>query len=57
MGSVVSHEFGPRNNLLTTITIPEKSPGAFTKADAFALDKAGRLYIYDDKAQSIQVYQ
>ena len=49
--------FGPRNNLLTTVTIPEKSPGAFTKADAFALDKAGRLYIYDDKAQSIQVYQ
>jgi TolA-binding protein len=49
--------FGPRNRLLTTITIPEKSPGAFPRASAFALDRAGRIYIYDDRAQTIQVYQ
>jgi TolA-binding protein len=49
--------FGPRYRLLTAITIPEKSPGAFQKAVAFALDRAGRLYIYDDRAQTVQVYQ
>jgi TolA-binding protein len=49
--------FGPRNRLLTTVTIPEKSPGAFQRAAAFALDAAGRIYIYDDRAQAIQVYQ
>ncbi len=49
--------FGPRNRLLTTITIPEKSPGAFSRAAAFGLDRAGRIYIYDDRAQTIQVYQ
>jgi TolA-binding protein len=49
--------FGPRYRLLTAITIPEKSPGAFQKAVAFALDRAGRMYIYDDRAQAIQVYQ
>jgi len=49
--------FGPKNRLVTTVTIPEKSPGAFPRASAFALDKAGRLYIFDDRAQAIQVYQ
>jgi TolA-binding protein len=49
--------FGPRNKLLTVMTIPEKSPGAFPRASAFALDAAGRIYIYDDRAQGIQVYQ
>jgi TolA-binding protein len=49
--------FGPKNRLLTTVTIPEKSPGAFTRPEAFALDAAGRIYIYDDRAQTIQVYQ
>jgi TolA-binding protein len=49
--------FGPRNRLLTTVTIPEKSPGAFPRAAAFALDAAGRIHIYDDRAQTIQVYQ
>lgn len=49
--------FGPRNKLLTTVTMPEKSTGAFPRASAFALDAAGRIYIYDDRAQGIQVYQ
>lgn len=49
--------FGPRNRLLTTVTIPEKSPGAFPRAAAFGLDAAGRIYIYDDRAQTVQVYQ
>jgi len=49
--------FGPHNKLLTTVTMPDKSAGAFPRASAFALDAAGRIYIYDDRAQGIQVYQ
>ena len=49
--------FGPKNRLITTITVPEKEAGAFQKAQAFALDPAGRLYIFDDRSQRIQVYQ
>ena len=49
--------FGPRNRLITTFTIDEKSPGAFTKARALGVDAAGRLYIFDEKAKRIGVYQ
>ena len=49
--------FGPRNRLITTFTIAENAPGAFTKARALGLDAAGRLYIFDEKAKRIQVYQ
>lgn len=49
--------FGAKNRLVTTVTIPEKSPGAFTRASALALDAAGRLHIFDDRAKRIQVYQ
>ena len=49
--------FGPHNKLLATVTTPEKSPGAFPRAAAFTLDAAGRIYVYDDRAQGIQVYQ
>ena len=49
--------FGPRNRLLTTFTIDEKSPGAFAKARALGVDAAGRLYIFDEKAKRIGVYQ
>jgi TolA-binding protein len=49
--------FGPRNRLITTFTIAENAPGAFMKARALGLDAAGRLYIFDEKAKRIQVYQ
>ena len=49
--------FGPRNRLITTFTLPENAPGAFMKARALGLDAAGRLYIFDEKAKRIQVYQ
>ena len=49
--------FGPRNRLITSFTIAEKDPGAFTRARALALDAAGRLYIFDERAKRIQVYQ
>ena len=43
--------------LITAFSIPAKSPGYFRKAVCFALDAAGRLYIYDDDAERVQVYQ
>jgi hypothetical protein len=49
--------FGPRNRLITNFTIAEKAPGAFTRARALGVDGAGRLYIFDDRAKRIQVYQ
>ena len=49
--------FGPRNRLITNFTIAENTPGAFTRAKALGLDAAGRLYIFDEKAKRIQVYQ
>jgi hypothetical protein len=48
---------GPQPRLLTAFTVAPKSPGAFRKAVCFALDSAGRLYIYDDDVEKIQVYQ
>jgi len=49
--------FGPKNRLITTFTIAENTPGAFTKARALGIDAAGRLFIFDEKAKRIQVYQ
>lgn len=49
--------FGPKNRFVTSVSIPEKSPGAFTRAAALAVDAAGRLYIFDERAKRIQVYQ
>jgi TolA-binding protein len=48
---------GDQPKLITAFSIPAKSPGYFRKAVCFALDAAGRLYIYDDDAERIQVYQ
>lgn len=43
--------------LIATFSIAAKSPGYFRKAVCFAIDPAGRLYIYDDDIEKIQVYQ
>jgi len=51
------HVFDPGNRLVATITVPERDPGAFQKPEAFAVDATGRLYIFDDRSQRIQVYQ
>lgn len=47
----------PAGKLITSFTIAEKSPGAFRKSRAMALDSAGRLYIFDERAASVQIYQ
>jgi streptogramin lyase len=54
-GSV--YVFGPKYRLITSFSLPEKSPGAFTRARSFALDATGRMYIFDERAKRIQVYQ
>ena len=49
--------FGAKNRLITTVTFPEKSAGAFSRPQALAVDSTGRLYIFDERSQRIQVYQ
>lgn len=49
--------FGPKSRLVTTITMPNGSPGAFTRAAALTIDAAGRLFIFDERAKRVQVYQ
>jgi TolA-binding protein len=49
--------FGPKNRLVATLTVPDKSPGALSRAGALAVDAAGRLYVFDDRSRRIQVFQ
>ena len=49
--------FSPKNRFVANVTIPEKSPGAFTRPAALGVDGTGRLYIFDERARRIQVYQ
>jgi TolA-binding protein len=56
-GKPTLYVFGPKNKLLASFTMPEKETGSFPKPQAFALDGAGRVYLFDDRSQRIQVYQ
>jgi hypothetical protein len=47
----------PQIRLIASFSLPERAPGAFRRAAAMALDASGRLFIYDDRAERIQVYQ
>jgi outer membrane protein assembly factor BamD (BamD/ComL family) len=49
--------FSPSGQYMTQFELAEKSPGAFRKAAAIAVDHSGRLYIYDERAEAIQVYE
>jgi hypothetical protein len=49
--------FNRQGTLVTTFTLAEKAPGAFRRATAMAVDDAGRLYIHDDGAKRILIYQ
>jgi hypothetical protein len=49
--------FTPQRTLLTTFTVADKAPGAFNNAEAFALDSAARLFIYDSRSSAVQVYR
>ena len=48
---------GPKPALLGTISSSGREPGALQKPKALALDAAGRLYVFDESSQRIQVYQ
>jgi hypothetical protein len=45
------------SKLLTTFSVPERTPGAFSSAEALALDSAARLYILDGRSDQVQVYR
>jgi hypothetical protein len=47
----------PGPKLLSTFSVPERTPGAFTNAEALALDSAARLYVFDGRSDSVQVYR
>lgn len=55
----VIHVFGPgpKHPLLGTIASTGREAGALQKPRALALDGAGRLYVFDESSQRIQVYQ
>jgi TolA-binding protein len=51
------HVFGPKNRLITSITVPGRDPGSLQRPRALAIDPAGRLFVFDDSTQRVQVYQ
>ena len=51
------HVFNPKGRLVTSITVPGKTPGALQRPRAMALDASGRIYVFDESTQRIQVYQ
>lgn len=49
--------FGAKNALVATLTVPDKAPGALSRAEALAVDAAGRLYVFDGRSRRIQVFR
>jgi len=47
----------PTYRLLTLYAPEERQPGWFDRAEAFALDASGTVYLYDDRAHRILVYR
>ena len=56
-GKPALHVFNQKNKLLASFSMPEKDAGSFPRPQAFGLDGAGRVYLFDDRSQRIQVYQ
>ena len=57
LGTVWVFAISSAPRLVTFFTLPEKSAGAFRRPTALALDTSGRLYIHDERAEKVQVYQ
>jgi DNA-binding beta-propeller fold protein YncE len=49
--------FGAKNRLVSTLTIPDRSPGALNRAEAIGVDAAGRLFVFDGRTRRVQVFQ
>lgn len=43
--------------VITTFTLPQKTPGALFRSRALALDTAGRPHVFDDQLERIHIYQ
>jgi hypothetical protein len=57
-GKPTLYVFNQKNKLLASfVSAPEKDTGSFPRPQAFGLDAAGRVYLFDDRSQRIQVYQ
>jgi TolA-binding protein len=53
----VIHVFGPKYQHLATVSPPAAGEVSLQRPRAFAVDGAGRMFVYDDRSQRIQVYQ
>jgi hypothetical protein len=49
--------FTASGRLVTTFAPPAQGAGGFRDASAFAVDEAGRLYIYDERTERVQIFQ
>jgi TolA-binding protein/sugar lactone lactonase YvrE len=56
-GRPTVYVFGPKNRLIATVAPSAKEQVALQRPRALALDAAGRMYVYDDRSQRIQVFQ
>jgi outer membrane protein assembly factor BamD (BamD/ComL family) len=45
------------SRLITTFSVPERAPGAFGTPESLALDSAARMYVFDARTATVQVYQ
>ncbi len=58
LDGVVVHVFAPDGKLAATFAGGDKNaPGGLREGTALALDQAARMYIYDDRAERVQIYQ
>jgi len=55
-GAVVIYHPNAREQLVR-FSIPPKSPGAFRRGSALAVDQGGRIFVYEKSLERIQVYQ
>jgi TolA-binding protein len=56
-GQATVFVFANDGKLLASLHSPETGDGAFREATAFALDAAGRLFLADDRAHQMVIYQ
>jgi hypothetical protein len=49
--------FRPGGSLATTLLTIASDPTSIQRPRALAVDAAGRLYVYDERLQRIQIYQ
>ena len=58
LDGVAVHVFAPDGKLAATFAGGDKNaPGGLREGTALALDQAARMYIYDDRAEQVQIYQ